>query len=88
MEDPAAYGSILAPVYARRVCATCRWWERDRRQPLKPCLHKLLAVDAWSANRGLAPIDYPNCAGVDAWDADPVAFVTGPEFGCCHWEAV
>lgn len=63
------------------TCKTCRWWGDG------PCgSPKLINQEAllnWASIKGT----WQPVAG-DSWglDFDQVAIVTGPDFGCVHWE--
>ena len=72
------------------ICRNCRWWSPNVAGKKAPdniafaCKNPKLAMPHYDIG-----YENNNCAGVDDIEAGRVTFfVTGPEFGCVHWEAM
>ena len=55
------------------TCKDCRWWRSEQSQTMKPC-KKEITADRYAVDGGWGDNEYKR------------GIVTGPDFGCIHWE--
>lgn len=64
------------------TCKDCKWWESKNKEKFGDC--KCAKIDI--SNDNDKGIDKDGAAATCCDDGYGTEFLTGPDFGCIHWE--